>query len=226
MTAQEVVALRGTARRLSGSLRAGDRPLTLPVTLASGDETFAFYRPVTRKAGEVRLALPRWTPAGEHRATLRLPDGEQTLVLNVEPQLLLRFDPQVVAINGGSGATVSVTVTAINVGTGSIEIPGEAVVGLSGDDTLENAFNRALRAERKDGERLLDRIIDEWAGEVVGELHLTVESGAGVLDPDAERELTLVLTCPSDLKPEKVYEGRWNFAGGSLAITVNTGSQS
>jgi len=226
VTDHEVLALRGSANDLTGSIRAGFKPLTLPLTLEDGQPAFAFYRPLTRETGEIRIALPRWTPAGEHRATVVLPAGAQPLVLQVEPQPLLLFQPPLVSVDANSGAKIAATVIVSNVGSGSVTIPDNGEVSLTGNDTLENAFNRALRAERKQGERLLDRIIDEWVGEFVGDLRLTVERGAGVLEPDTERELTLALTCPPDLKPDKTYDGRWNFGGGALAITVNAGSES
>jgi hypothetical protein len=227
VTAQEGLAVRGTAGVLTGRVRAGARPLMLPVTLEDGKATFAFYTPSTRDAGEIRIALPLWTAAGEHRATVALPDGEQPLVLNVEPQPLLLFQPPVVSLNGPPDAKIAATVIVSNVGTGSVEIPGNSVVILSADDTLETVINRALRADGKQGERLLDRVVEEWAGRFAGaEMRINVKSGAGVIEPDSERELTLVLICPPDLEMDRTYEGRWDLDGGSLAIAVETGRQS
>jgi hypothetical protein len=195
--------------------------------LEDGNATFAFYRPLSRDAGEIRMALPQWTPAGEYRATVVLPDGEQPLLVNVEPQPLLLFQPPVLSLNGAPHATIAVTVIVSNVGTGSVEIPGSSEVTLSSDDTLTAVVNRASRAEGKQGERLLDRIVEEWAGHIAGAaMRITVESGAGVIEPDSERELSLVLICPSDLGLNRTYEGRWSLDGGSLAIAVETGRQS
>src|SRR5947209_1727486 len=77
VTAQESLTVSGPAGSLTGRTRAGARPLALPVTLEDGTAAFAFYSPLSRDAGEIRMSLPQWTRAGEHRATVVLPDGAQ-----------------------------------------------------------------------------------------------------------------------------------------------------
>jgi hypothetical protein len=222
MARPEAVSFRGKARSLSGLMRGGEQPLTVPVRLRSGEEVFASYRPSAGGLGEVRVALPRKTPAGKHEATLLLPDGEQSVVLEVEPQPLLRFHPPVASVNGGPDQRVTATVTALNEGNGSIEIPKSGGAALYEQNVFECAVGRALREGRKEGEHLLDRIAEAWAEEFGGTLRLSVESGAGTLEPDAVRELTLVMHCPDRLKAGRTYEGRWKFDGGSLSISVRT----
>lgn len=223
MTEQEGLAVRGTAGSLTGRLRAGARRLTLPVTLEDGKATFAFYSPLTRDAGEIRISLPQWTPAGEYRATVVLPEGELPLVVNVDPQPLLLFQPRAISLHGAPDAKIAAKVIVSNIGTGSVEIPSSSDVGVSNDDTIEAIVNRALHAGEKKGERLIDRIVEEWAGQLADvAMRISVERGAGVIDPGCERELTLFVTYPSDLKTDRTYAGRWNLDGGSLAITVQT----
>jgi len=227
VTAQESLTVSGPAGSLTGRTRAGARPLALPVTLEDGTAAFAFYSPLSRDAGEIRMSLPQWTRAGEHRATVVLPDGAQPLVVNVEPQPLLLFQPRSVSLTGIAGAKIAATVTVSNVGTGSVEIPANTEIAFSGGDTLESVVTRALREERKEGQRLLDRIVEGWAGQLAGvPMTITVESGAGLVEPDSESELMLLLICPADLETGKTYEGIWNLEGGSLAIAVETGRQS
>lgn len=219
------LSLRGRPRSLSTLIPGGAQPLTLPVRLPGGEQSFASYYPRAGGLGEIRVSLPRTTPPGTYEATVLLPEGEQPVVLEVQPQARLRFYPRRLAIAGSADERVTATLTALNEGNGSIDLPKTGGVGLYEETALECALGRAMRAERREGERLLDRILEEFAGEFGGTMRLSIETGAGPLGPDEARELALVLHLPDRLEPGKTYDGRWTFDGGSLPIQVRTGDK-
>src|SRR5690349_17773099 len=180
------VTLRGTSRSLTGLMPGGAQPASFPVRLPGGAQVFARYRPSAGGLGELRLAVPPKTPAGKHEATLLLPEGEQPVVLEVEPQPRLRFHPANVDVRCAPGGRATAEVTALNEGNGSIDIPKAGGVGLYERNALECAVGRALR-DRKEGENLVTRVVEEWANEFGGTLRLSVESGAGTLESDSVR---------------------------------------
>jgi hypothetical protein len=205
---------------------AGDAALTVPIHLAGGEEAAGWYRPRAGGVGEIRVRLSRRTAAGTYDATAVFPDGQRPIVLQVDAYSRVRFHPRVLSVDGEPDGSVTATVTALNEGNGSIDIPKTGGAGLYEQGALECALGRALRAERPDGQRFIDRVADEFAGEFGGTLRLSLKNGAGILNADSARELTVVMHCPSGLKPGKRYDGTWNFDGGSLAIAVQTKGQS
>ncbi|MEK6374330.1 MAG: hypothetical protein AABO58_16715 [Acidobacteriota bacterium] len=218
MPTREALSLRGTAGSFSTLMRGGTQSLLpLPVRWQGSGEVFASYSPRAGGLGDISLALPPKTPPGTYEATVVLPDGEHPLVLEVEPWPRLSFHPRFVSVSGGA---TTAAVTALNEGNASIAIPSGGDVALYEQD--EDVFERALRGERKEGERLIDRIVEGFAGTFSGTMRVTVESGDGPLAADDARELTLTLNFLAGLKPDTSYDGAWNFDGGSLAITVRT----
>lgn len=228
MSSREPLALRGTSRSLSTLVRAGQETLTIPVEVNAetpfiGQPLWATYRPRAGGVGEIRVALPRKTPPGTYEATVVLPDGEQRVILEVEPRPHLRFHPRGgIVVTGGPNERVTATVTALNEGNGSIEIPKSGGVGLYEQDAVECAVGRTLRADLAKGESIIDRLTEEFAAEFGGTMRVNTTSGDGVLEADTVRELTLALHCPGGLERGKSYSGVWTFAGGALSITVHT----
>jgi hypothetical protein len=230
MSSREPLALRGTPRSLSALVSAGTETLTLPVEV-HGEARFlpqqlwATYRSRAGGVGEIRVALPHKTPPGKYEATVVLPDGEQRMILEVEAQPRLQFHPRGgVVVSGNAKETVTATVTALNEGNGGIEIPQTGGAGMYVEDAAECAIGRTLRAGVRKGEDIIDRVAEEFATDFGGTMRVNVTSGAGILEPDSVRDLTLALRCPEGLAPGKTYAGQWTFSGGALTITVRTSS--
>jgi len=216
----QALALRGQAGSLSALIRAGGQPLMmLPVRWQGSGEVLASYQPRAGGLGDIRLSLPPRTPPGKYDATIILPEGETPLVLEVEPRPRVSFHPRAVSV---TGRAATVTVTALNEGNASVDIPKSAEVALYAVE--EDFFERVLR-ERKDGEHVIDRIFDGLAGTFAGTMRISVESGAGPFAADEARELTLALAAPDEFAPETTYEGNWSLDGGSLAIAVRTAKE-
>ena len=228
MSSRETLAIRGGPRSLSTLVRGGSDTLTLPVEMLgeapfSEEPLWATYRPRVSGVGEIRVVLPRRTPPGRYEARVVLPDGEQHVVLEVEPKPRLRFHPRGgIVVIGSADERVTATVTALNVGNAGIEIPKKGGAGLYAQDATECAVGRTLRTGPRKGESIIDRLAEEFAAEFGGTMRVITTSGAGVLEADNARELTLQLHLPEGLQPEKTYGGQWTFSGGALTITVHT----
>jgi hypothetical protein len=215
--------LRGAPRRLEGvvSLPAGANEVEVEVKGLTVESISA--RPLGDPGAPerwLRLALPRLTPPGDYRGTLRAGGHEEQIALHVEPRIRLRLSPRGLILSGQAGERVAATVLVANLGNARCAIREVNAVGLFDVEGAERAVGRTFRRKDGDGGRIIERLAEELEEGYGGLARLTVAEGAGDLVPGEARELALTLQLPDELHPGRVYEGAWTLPEVNYMVRV------
>lgn len=228
--ASKTIKLRGSPNRLATVFRPlQTTPGPLPVSLDLPEGTIqeaplmAQVLPIGNKGvASVRLQLPRSTPPGTYRGTIQVGDREHTMVVDVEPHTRLRIYPKRTSMQAHPGEKASLDLTIVNGGNISCEVPKVSAFGLFEKDGLERAVGYALRAELEDGERRIDRLLEESREGYGGVVKLQVQDGAGELKPGDACELHGVLHIPTQLRHGRFYSGTWSLHNLNYLIEITT----
>ena len=157
----------------------------------------------------LRLDVPRATPPGTYEGRVRVGDQERAIVVDVDPSVYVRLYPVRLVLTAEPGASVDLTLTIVNEGNVAAEIRGAYVIGLYDVGGVERAVGKTFVAELSEGERRVDRFVDELAGGHGGLVRVRIGAGSGDLAPGEVRELGVQLAIPDRLEPGRTYWGTW-----------------
>ncbi len=216
------IVLRGPPRRLSAvvKLETSSREI-LPITLKlpGGSAVFrARMAPFGGDTTELRLGLPRQTPPGTYGGLAVIGEENREIVVEVEPVEHTRVHPQETTITAAPGSREEFSVTVLNGGNVSLQIPRTSEFDLEDDDGQDRALGRALRAELKKDETRMDRFFEEVREAHGGEARVTVGEGAGEVKPGQSCELRVQLDVPVTVKVGRTYMGDWEIGDASHPI--------
>jgi hypothetical protein len=193
---------------VAGTPEAGAATLRLP-SVAELASLPVEASPLAGGTSYVRLSLPPATPPGTYDGTLRVGDGEVPVVAEVEPYPSLQLAPTQLQLEAEPGADVEAHVTALNDGNVPLEIAAADAFGLFDVRGAERSIRAAFTADTEQGERRIDRLVDELAGSHGGLVRVKVAEGAGPLAPGELRPLRLVFRVSETLERGQTYSGTW-----------------
>lgn len=159
----------------------------------------------------IRIRLPKSTPPGAYEAELEINGAKHPITIQVDPLERLSVRPLNGVFEGKPGAKASFEVTLSNVGNTDILIPDTGALGVYDDKGLENAFASTYRQDTDKPEKLLSHWMLKLREGYGGLLKLRI-SGSGVLQPQAQRTLTLETNIPEKMKPGHSYHGVWRLS--------------
>ena len=222
--AGEEIVLSGPPGKASALVRLapGDRVVPITMKLADGPAIHrAYVRPFGENASEIRLRLPRGTPAGTYRGLAVLDGAEREVVVVVEAVPRISIAPRRSSFTTRAGARVEFDLDVANDGNVAIDVPKAASFDLDTTEGHDRALGRALRATLPPGERRVDRFFEEMRESHGGLAHVTVVAGAGPIEPGASRELKCVLDIPAAVKVGHSYLGAWQIANAGHVVVID-----
>lgn len=231
MKISEGFELRGPPQRVSAIV-----PFAIPGHTVISVRLFAagiaeshVYRarvaPFGDSASELRLQLPRHLPPGKYHGTAALDGKEQRVEIEVEPNVQLRLHPDETRLIIGRGNRAEIRLMVANIGNAPVEIPPVLAFGVFEVDSLENAIGRTLRSELGQGERRIDRLMEELRARHGGLVRIRIVQGSGLLGSGVSREITGDLEIPKDLTPGRSYAGAWRIEDASHHVTIEVGGK-
>lgn len=229
-SAGDEIVLAGPPGKASALVRFPPRERVVPVTMTMTDGPVihrAYVRPFGQDASEIRLRLPRGTPAGTYRGQAVIGGAEREVVVVVEPVPRLSLAPRRSAFTARPGQRLEFALDLANDGNVAVDVPKGVSFDLDASEGQDRALGRALRATLHEGERRVDRFFEELRESHGGNAHVTVADGAGPIAPGESRLLKCVLEVPTGVKPGHSYEGAWRIAnaGHLVLIEVVNGTQ-
>lgn len=222
----ERLQLKGSPTRLSVALRLPDCGLkakNLQVVLTGGITARVAIRPVTRHTPGitvVKLRLPKNTPPGTYEGVVHVDDVEVPVVANIEPRPRLRFVPNKLVIKAPPGSLVNTDVTVVNGGNVPVNIEAKHTFCIFDGSGIDRAFSAALTDDKAKGQERMALLMDKLADSHGGFVRLVVDSGTGILETGADRDLHLSLRFSDKLQPGGIYGGAWVLGGGSYYIQI------
>jgi len=197
--------------------------LLIPAALSKDGEPEKVQAGVLQRAGGVHVhaQLAPDTPPGEYPTQMQIDGATHEVTLRVEAAPRLRARPNRSVFGGHPGGAAKATVTLVNLGNVSIDIPDVAVVGMYDNDGLEEAFAGVYRQESNDPLFLIGHLIRGLREGSGGLLKLRLDPGAGELAPGAERVVTFKTNLPEKLKPGHSYHGVWKLGPMHHSIGIN-----
>lgn len=221
--AETPLRFRGTPRRLAGLLAVPDDADDAEVDV----EGLAVESITVRPLGDpgapdrawVQVALPRSTPPGEYRGTIRVGGREEKVILDVEARMRLRLSPRRQVLRGRPGERVGASILVVNLGNAGCALREVNAIGLFDVEGAERAVGRTFRSG-VEGARIVDRLAEELAAGYGGLARVTIDRGAGELGPGEARELEVTMHLPDALRPGRVYEGAWGLENVNYVIRV------
>ncbi|MFY9570878.1 MAG: hypothetical protein WAV20_05730 [Blastocatellia bacterium] len=222
----EPLRFRGGPTRLAAALRLPESDLaskSVEVILKDTVGRIAL-RPVTRtdpSLSLIRLRLPRTTPPGTYEGTVRVGDKLMPFVAQIEPRPHLRFFPGRLIITAPAGAMVDADLTLVNSGNVPVSIEAKHTFCIFDGTGIDRAFFAALSEEKLEGEKRINRLLDELANLHGGLVRLRVEEGVGDIAPGESRELHVVLRFSDRLHAGARYAGVWSLSSANYSVRIN-----
>ncbi len=220
-----VLRLRGRPQSLTALLpapAADERVATVRVELPGSDGPVELRGRVSRPdAGlsQLRVKLPPATPPGTYDCDLRVGAHEQPVVIEVEAYPRTRLLCNVGHFGGPPQSRHTATTTAVNLGNVGVDVPDSVSVRLTDDNVLD-AVLTAVSSE-SDSERRLRAFADGLAGADGGTIVLSVDAGAGTLEPGTTRELSASFAMPAGLSAGRTYVGQWHVGETRYSIRLS-----
>jgi hypothetical protein len=171
-------------------------------------------------ATRLRLVLPKSTPPGTYKGTLRLGQSRYPMLAEVEPYPHLQLSPSRLSFEAGPGSELEAELNLANGGNVACQVGKGYALGLFDQDGLNRATAAAFMDETAQGSDRTSRLMDEFAAGYGGIVRMRVEEGAGHVTPGELRNLRLKLRFPDRLKPGRSYFGTWKFHNLAFQVTV------
>lgn len=210
------VSLQGAITReaLTGSpleVKLGNAmpaPVLLPPRIRAADPSAAI----------LKLRLPRSTPPGRYEGAAQIGDGRARVVADVHPLHRLRATPSSASMEVTAGKPMALLIQLANLGNVVSDIQPRYTFCVFDGSGVDRAFFVALAEDPPDGERRIDRLMDELAAHHGGLVRLDVAEGAGKLSPGEQRSLRLELRFSDRMRPGRTYAGIWEVENLRFAI--------
>lgn len=176
---------------------------------------------LTAPAGQqtlVRLVLPASTAAGDLDALVEAGDERFEAVVHAARRAELDCTPSALdLVVDGSEATATVHV--LNTGNTVVELPDIAAFGLMSEGALENAIGAGLMSEGNGFERMA-RLTDSLADGHGGLARVSIDSGAGPLEPGAATTMLARFRLGERPVAGRRYRGTWPLANLRIAVVL------
>jgi hypothetical protein len=176
-------------------------------------------RALTAPAGRqtlVRLVLPPATPAGELEALVEVGDDRRAATVRVTGVAELHASPAAFDLVVEDG-TATAVLQVLNVGNVTVELPDISPFGLMAEGAVETAIGSGLMTGAKGVERF-GRFADSLAERHGGLARVSLESGAGRLEPGASTTVRARIRLGDQPSGGGRYHGTWPL--GPLRIPV------
>jgi hypothetical protein len=183
-----------------------------------------YVRPVGPGSSEVRLKLPRDTPAGEYRGEVKLGETTHAIVVQVAPNVRTRVNPKHLALSAEPGGRAEFDLIVSNDGNVAVDIAKSTTFDLDDGDGQDRALGIALRAELAGDERRVDRFFDELRRSHGGEGRVSVIDGAGPLGPGESRAIRCRVEIPMTTAAGRSYVGTWWIGSATHIVAVTVGN--
>lgn len=169
------------------------------------------------------LQLPPDTPAGRYQAELRVGEQKADLEIEVLENRSLDIEPGHVELSGGSGDSLSFTVTMTNYGNVNIDCRNIGLIWLREQDWIGRTLVYSLRETRPedDYENFANRVLHNFRKETLAPLRVHFEPALKGPLPASERtQRILTLTLPEGLRKGRRYRGFIKIAEGRIWLDV------
>lgn len=224
------LTLSGPPRNLRGLIPfTVERATVVPIALNVGVRSSilrAVMRPLVAGTSELRLRLPDQTAPGMYHGEATIDGKARVLIVEIEPQLRIRVQPSETTLSVQAASSEPFSLTIINGGNISIEVPKLAEFDLDDTEVQERALGRSLRAPLREGQPRVERFFEELREGHGGEARVTVRRGAGSLQPGEAREINCALDIPEQVRAERTYSGSFAIGPVSHVIVANIMSSS
>jgi len=167
----------------------------------------------------LRIRIDRTTPPGDYEAVLRAGRERYPAQITVEPMPSLSASSARIRFVGAPGDEAAATLTLINTGNVTIDVPELVAVGIYDDNGIEMAFAQTYRVETDDANQLVGHLLQKLREGHGGLLKIKVD-GAGALDGGASRVLPLRAQLGSKLKLGHSYHGFWRLYPLRIKVRV------
>jgi hypothetical protein len=164
--------------------------------------------------------LPKSTRPGHYEGSAEVGGKRIPIVVDVEARPRLRFLPPKVSFRGAPGARLRAEVTVLNLGNVDATVEPESTFCIFDSRGIDQALYEALTAKETDGKRRIDRVMDELAESHGGLVRAVVLEGAGVLPPEAARELVMEFQFSHRMRARQTYRGAWSVSETSLEVEM------
>jgi hypothetical protein len=141
---------------------------------------------------------------------------------DVQPLHRLRATPASASLRVTPGKAVPLEIGLANLGNVPADIQVRHTFCVFGMSGIDRALYVALAEDPPNGERRIDRLMDELAKHHGGLVRLDVVDGAGPLRPGEQRALHLELRFSERLHPGGVYSGIWRLENLRFAVRAET----
>jgi hypothetical protein len=188
------------------------------VSIAS-DDGWTSVRALTAPAGNrtlIRLVLPSTTPAGALDAVVELGDERYEAVVRTSEAVHLEASPASLDL-AVEDSTATATLNVVNLGNVAVDVPDISAFGVMMEDGVETAIGTGLMT-RDTGIDRVGRFADALAERHGGLARVSIESGAGRLEPGSATTVRARIELGDRPVPGRTYHGLWPL--GPLRIVV------
>jgi hypothetical protein len=202
---------------MQGATRSG------VVVMADGEPlplTIRRMHSATTSPALLSFRLPKSTRPGSYAGSAEVGEARISVVIDVEARPRVKFLPSKVAFRAGPGARVEAQVTVVNLGNTEVAVEAKSSFCVFDSHGVEHAFYAALTEEKADGRERIDRVMDELAESHGGMVRAVVVKGAGKLDPEECRELTVEFQFARRLRGGQTYVGQWLVGRSGLEVEI------
>jgi hypothetical protein len=221
--AGETITLAGPPGKATGIVRLeyAERVVPIALTLAGGVAVFtAHVRPFAGPAIELRLRLPREMPPGVYEGEASFGGRMRGVVVRVEPAPQVRIQPKRTTIPAEPGAHAEFRVLIANAGNVPVDVPKADTFDLDDAEGQDRALGAALRAILRPDERRVDRFFEEIRERHGGQARISVQAGAGAIEPGAARDVTCMIAVPDTVQAGRSYLGAWQLANAAHIVVI------
>ena len=188
------------------------------VSVAS-DDGWTPVRVLTAPAGDhtlIRLVLPSTTPATELAALVELGDERYEAVVRTTAAAHLEASPASLDL-AVEDLIATATINVVNLGNVAVDVPDISAFGVMMEGGVETAIGTGLMT-RDTGIDRLGRFADALAERHGGLARVSIESGAGRLEPGSATIVRARIQLGDRPAPGRTYHGVWPL--GPLRIAV------
>ncbi len=183
------------------------------------DDGWTPVRALTAPAGDqtlIRLVLPPTTTGTELDALVEVGDQRYDAVVRISAVVYLEASPASLDLVV-EDSTAMATMKIVNLGNVAVDVPDISAFGVMMEDGVETAIGAGLMT-RDSGIDRLGRFADALAERHGGLARVSIESGAGRLEPGAATTVRARIRLGDSPAPGRTYHGLWPL--GPLRIDV------
>lgn len=168
----------------------------------------------------LHLRLPRSTPPGTYRGSMKIKKQSQPIVVEVEPRKRISIFPKRTTICCKAGERAELHLTLSNMGNVPLTVPKASGFGLYNKRGMDLAVGSSFKKQLDKDERRIDDFMEALHDRYGGVVTLKIREGAGTLEPGDARDVTVVFQVPSQVVPDNEYWGLWSMYDYNYKIEI------